>query len=401
MAEVGHHIAIRRFSHTTCMSDPLVDYLTIDSEDDLTRVVFGIVELVGDKLLDAILAKADISLDGQVRYSFHTKIDPSANRTPDVILKSDGEAVMVEVKRGRSVNVDQLREEREDVRTHGGKEGELVLITGHDERPPELEAEELQDVRWIGWRDVTVAISAIETESFNPTQRRLVQMLRSKLEEEGYVPFTGIDASLLEDVAETRPTLRQYYSQINTFNRDLAGRVDTQGLQAKNLWRDGISQDFHRFPADWRFITDHLWIAYGPPDREIKSKHGRYPFVAFCWPGESVPSVRVGYSFSPGYQGADRTFLAEHAQEIASFIDSSEYLVVRTSWGFAKREAFVDADELQPILSEEETIGGFDRIQLVAEYGTDRLTKAAVTDAVADNLVEVNHFVEHELNSPA
>ncbi len=375
------------------MSGPLVDYLSIDGEDDLTRVAFGIVELVGDELLEAILAQADISLDGEVHYGYHSKIDPGATRTPDVLLETEEGTVMIEVKRGRSVNVPQLEEELYDLRRHGGDAGELLLITGHDEPPPELGPTNLDDVRWLGWRDVAIALSSIDASSLSETQLALARMLRTKLEEEGYIPFAGMEPSLLTEVADASTALERYYQQINTFNRDLAGRLDGHGLQPKNLWRDGVSQDLHRFPSPSRFITDHLWIAYGAAGEEVRNKRGRYLFVAFCWPGGGAPTVRAGYTFSPGYRQADRQWLSTHVGELAQFLDRPDYRVIRTSWGFATREAFVDGQEIRPILGDAETLAGFDRIQLVADYGEDRLSEAGITDAVASELVRIHELV--------
>lgn len=371
------------------MTHPLADYLEIEGEDDLTKMVFGILELIDDDLIRGILDEAEIEIEGTIAYAYHTKIDPGARRTPDVLIELEDGIVMVEVKRGRSLNPEQLLEQSDDLDQFADGNAELLLVSGHDERPAELDRDPLTHVRWMGWRDIAIRVSAFEMQGLDATQRELLRMLQDKFESEGYVPFTGIDATVLAALENVTPTLEDFYNEINMFLRDVERRVDDRGLQAKNLWRNGISQDFHVFPSARRFITDHLWIAFGTHGTEIPAKHGSYYFFAFAWPEGSSPTIRVGYSLSPGRSGPDRKWLVTHASEIAAFVDESSFSLHRASWQFRTREAFVDAAEVTPLLSDQETLQAFERIQIATEYGVDQLADPYVTDEVAHDLARI------------
>lgn len=375
------------------MIHPLADYLEIHTEDDLTRIVFGMVELIDGNLLHEIFHEAGISIDGSVEYTFHEKVDPRATRTPDVIIQHEDGIVMVEIKRGRSLNPEQLIEQTDDLHQFVEGEAKLLLVSGHDERPEELDSDPLTHVYWLSWRDIAILVSAFGIEELTPTQRELLRLLQTKFESEGYVPFTGMDATLMAALEEVSTTLEYFYNEINMFLRDVDRRVDEHGLQAKNLWRNGISQDFHAFPSAERFITDHLWIAYGERDDEISSKKSAYYFCALGWGNGTSPSIRVGYSLSPGDRGTDCAWIMRHAAEISALIDNTAFTLRRASWQFRTREEFVDATEVTPLLSDEETLRSFERIQIATEYGVDQLADPYVTDRIANDLGRVHECV--------
>ena len=207
-----------------------------------------------------------------------------------------------------------------------------------------------------------------------------------------------MDPTLMDKVANSWEDRRTYYNQINMFARDVQGRIGVNGIRPKNFWRDGISQDFHRFPSSWRFITDHLWFAYGRRGEEIRSKRGRYAFLAFCASEGNSPTVRVGYSFSPGDSPDDRYLLVDHADQIIGCIEGTGYTMIRAGWGFREQEAFT-SEELQAVLTDEEILSGFDRLQLVSKYQTEALTDPYVTDHVAGELLENHEFVNGLIES--
>lgn len=380
------------------MGAPISEYLTIESEDDLTKIVFGILQLLDVSVIERVLEEADISIrDETLEYTYHSKVDRSASRTPDLLLESATQTVMIEVKRRRNIDTDQLEDQLDDLRRHGNANSALLFISGHEERPPELIDGPLNEISWIGWRDVALVLLRHDFPDLSPTQARLLEVVVEKLHEEGYVPFTGFDQSLLEGIGETWSQYRSYFNEINTFVRAIEGRVDEHGLAAKNLWRDGISQDFHRFPSDWRFITDHFWVAFGSQGEEVNSKDGAYVFVALCWPEGALPTVRAGYSWTPGGRYGDADVLVDAADDIASFVESTEYRLIRTSRNFDEREAFVDRTQIQPVIGERETVEAFERVQLVADYDTPRLTDPAIVGDVAGDLEAIWLFVEEEI----
>lgn len=207
------------------MSDALKRYLDIESEDDLTRIVFGLLELLGPTVLTDILELSDGSLSDDVQVAFHTRIDPLADRIPDVLIEDSEMTVMIEAKRGTELDLEQLRDEHDDLHQFGNEQKRLVLVSGHESKPSQLDEVDLEFVDWIGWRDVALRISRYDQDTLSETKRRLAELLRTKLEEEGYVPFAGFSDGLLEDLARIHSLTEHYHQHIARFHRDVEGRL--------------------------------------------------------------------------------------------------------------------------------------------------------------------------------
>ncbi|QCS44666.1 hypothetical protein [Natrinema versiforme] len=82
------------------MTDALARYLDIESEDNLTRIVFGFLELLGSTVLTEVLELSEGELSNEFYVEFHTRIDPRAERIPDVLIADADTTVMIEAKRG-------------------------------------------------------------------------------------------------------------------------------------------------------------------------------------------------------------------------------------------------------------------------------------------------------------
>lgn len=374
------------------MTNALARYLDIESEDDLTRIVFGFLDLLGSTALTEILKLPDGELSNEFRVEFHTRIDPRAERIPDVLIADADTTVMVEAKRGTDFDADQLRDEHEDLRRFGNKGKRLLLVTGHESRPSQLDEIDLEHVKWLSWRDIALRVSRCDRSALSETQIRLIDLLRTKLEEEGYVPFTGFSEQLLQEFSEIRRLSERYYENIARFHRDIEGKIGDRGLQAKNMWRDGVSQDFNRFPADLRFVSSRLWIAYGEPDFAINNKHQHYLFVAFCVETEETPIVRVGYSLSPKQSTSNREDLVDNADEIVQFVTETDSQLLQTDRNFHMIEQFSDESEMNSVLNSADALGYIDRLQIITEYESTRLTDPKLTEEVANDLIALHDF---------
>jgi len=86
-------------------------FVTINNEDDLTKAVFGCLELMSPAALDAIFAaeKFDFTFTSFPEFTFHEQVD---EREPDVILEDNQElTIMVEAKAGAPTDPIQLADE--------------------------------------------------------------------------------------------------------------------------------------------------------------------------------------------------------------------------------------------------------------------------------------------------
>ncbi|MFA9427114.1 hypothetical protein [Natronorubrum sp. A-ect3] len=379
------------------MTDALARHLDIESEDDLTRIVFGLLDLLGPTVLSQVLELSDDELSREVQVDFHTRIDPRAERVPDVVISDADTMVMIEAKRGTDFDPEQLQDEHEDLRQFGNERKQLLLVTGHKARPSQLDSLDLEYVEWLSWRDIALRVSKCDRSTLSETKTQLITLLRTKLEEEGYMPFTGFSEQLLDEFSQIRRLSERYYKNVARFHRDIEGRLGERGLKAKNMWRDGVSQDFNRFPADLRFVSSNLWIAYGEPDFAINNKNQHYLFVAFCIDTGETPLIRVGYSMSPKQNTANREALINNADEIVQFVVETDSQLLQTDRNFHIVEQFSDESEANSILNSADRLSYMDRVQIVIEYDSSRLSDPELTELVADDLVMLHEFTHPRL----
>lgn len=377
------------------MSATLSRYFEVEHEDDLTTVVFGLLELLGPELMTEILDLEEPFTDPSVR--FHERIDPRAIRIPDVCIETPTTTVLVEAKLGTTVDPEQLEEEHADLTNYGNANRHLLLVTGHESAPAELESLDLAHLEWLSWGDIAIQVSNVDRSTCSHTQRGLLALLQRTLEREGHLPFTGFSERLLESYPEIYDLADRYHGHIARFHRDVEGRIADGDLTAKNMWRDGVSQDFNRFPAEVQFITTHLWIAYGEPGTSVSSKGGHYPFVAFCIEDRETPMVRVGYSMSPNHKPGDRRLLADHADAIVDFALETDRCLLCAGRNFHVLERLCTETEMASLLTETDTLGSLDRIQLVTEHGGSKLADPSLSASVAAELQEVHEFSRSRL----
>ncbi|MFC7216051.1 hypothetical protein ACFQO4_18435 [Saliphagus sp. GCM10025334] len=375
------------------MTDALARYLTIESEDDLTRVVFGVLDVLGPTLLAEILGLPEEWASTELQIKFHTRIDPRAHRIPDVVIRDGATTVIIEAKRGTTIDIEQLREEHADLDQYGNERQQLMVVTGHESKPTAVDELDLDNVEWIGWRDIALRTSNTDRSTLSHSQRRLLDLLQRKLEEEGYMPFAGFSEELLEELPDIWELSTQYYAHVARLYRALEGKLVEQGLQAKNVWRDGISQDFNRFPAELRFVSSHLWVAYGEPGTEITNKEHHYLFVAFCVEDGETPLIRVGYSVSPKGHPEVRAALIENAGTITEFLLENDRQLLYTDRNFHVDDRIVDGSEMKSLLTADDTLSNLNRVQLATEYGRGRLVNPNLTELVADDLLDFHEFV--------
>lgn len=380
------------------MSDILERYLVIENEDDLTRIVFGLLDLLGPSVLTDVLELPPEMLSNEATIKFHERIDPRAERVPDVVIEDADTTVLIEAKRGTTADPDQLRDEHEDLRRYGNGQKHLILISGHESRPGKLDDLDLEYLDWLSWGDIAARITNVDHSELTETQTQLIVLLQTTLEEEGYLPFTGFSEELLDDMPKIWDLFGDYRKQIARFHREIEGLLADRGLQAKNMWRNGISQDFNRFPTELPFAATHVWIAYGESDCTINSKYQHYLFVAFCIEHAETPLVRVGYSLSPKQSPETRTVISDNADAIVDFVASTESQLLHTDRNFHIIERFDDAEGMTALLNAPDTLKDVDRVQIATEYGVEQLVQDAVTTHVANELIELHEFAYPSLH---
>lgn len=379
------------------MSDALEQYLTVENEDDLTRIVFGLLDLLGSSVLADVLELPPGTLSDEVTVEFHQRIDPRAERIPDVVIKDADTTVLLEAKRGTSVDPDQLRGEHKDLQRYGNERKHLLLVSSHESSPGKLDDLDLKYLDWISWGDIALRITKVDHSELTEGQMQLIDLLQTTLEAEGYLPFTGFSEQFLDDIPEVWDIFEEYRKQITRFHREIEGLLADRGLQAKNMWRNGISQDFNRFPTELPFAATHVWIAYGNPNFAINNKDQHYLFVAFCIEHAETPLVRVGYSLSPKQSPEARTVLIDNADAIVDFVANTESQLLHTDRNFHIIERFDDAEEMTAMLNASDALKDVDRVQIAREYGEEHLVQDAVTTLVANELVELHEFVHPRL----
>jgi len=379
------------------MGDPLERYLTIETEDDLTRVVFGLLELLGPTILAAVLDIPPQIRSEEWTIAYHERLDPRAERIPDVVLKGPETTILVEVKRGATIDQSQLRREHEELQRFGTGQKQLLFISGHESPPSQLAELDLSSVEWCGWKEIALRISRYDRKDVTETQYQLLTLLQQILKKEGYLPFTGFSNAILDELPTILERLTAYHNQIAQFHRELDGLLAETRLKPKNMWRDGISQDFTQFPNEGQFTATHVWIAYGESDVAIKAKAQQYLFVAFCIEGGKTPMVRVGFSLSPKQSEKNQKRLVENAEEIVAFIRETEASLLQTDRNFHVIERLDGEKEISEILHTTEALQNIPRVQIALEYGPDALTQEAITTLVADDLVTLHEFTHPRL----
>lgn len=382
------------------MSEAILSFLNVDEEDDLTKAVFGGLELLGAPILERILKGISIGANPQFRY--HERLESSSERIPDTIIETDESVIVIEAKRGTSFSQTQLEEEYQDLVDYTTKTPYLVLVTAHTARPVGLDDANIptDDLYWIGWRNIALTLASLEEpELANQTQRAVAEVVIEVLREEGYVPFQGFESvldadwSLVDELESTWEILSGFYNQLNTFRRDIDGQVADQGLRIKDIYRDGRSESLSAFPTDYRFIMDHLWFVYGEPEFEVSGKGGDYHLICF---NTTTGELRVGYSIRPRNE-QHQDVLSEHVDEICDFVESNNAKVFRASWNNSLHEELTDEQSIRDSLTDDEWLDDANRVQVGYQHGSDELSNPDLSSKVADELIEVHDFASQHL----
>lgn len=372
------------------MPNVLNDFLDIDEEDDLTKAVFGSLELAGSDVLNYVFESHSFEFDDSMKFRYHDRIHDDATRWPDVIIENERISIIVEAKRGPEYSSNQLIEENEDLEIYGSDEKHLLLITGHTAEPSDLDDLDIEQLEWIGWRDVALSLHNLDQDSLHPAQQKIIKLLIDLLKEEGYVPFDGFQSELLDRLEEPWDILKEYYNQVNTFRRDVEGLIRDEDLVAKNLYRDGTSQSLNRFPIDWEFLTDHLWVVYGEPEFEVNNKGQHYLFTCF---NTKTGNLRVGFSIRPEHSDEENfELIQDHADKIVQFVQNNDAKVFKASWNFTNNGEFVEEDALNAFLKNEDNLKDAVRVQIGYDYTGDLLHDKRLSEEVAEKLIRIHEF---------
>lgn len=336
--------------------------------------------------------------EDELEFTFHQRLDSAANRIPDVILESDEATILVEAKRGATFSQNQLKEEYSDLKEYGSGEKNVVLVSGHTSRPEQLSQVEIpsEDLHWVGWRTIALTIhEKLSNDELSHSGQKTAKLVVEILDDEGYVPFTGFSSTLddgknfEEELENHWKVVNSFYKQINTFRRDLDGHLAEEGLKARDLYRDGLSNTLNRFPKDWAFVTDHLWLIYGDSDTNISGKSGAYPFVCF---NTQRGAIRVGYTLSAKDNSTHRKAVKENQDQIIDFVDDNDALVIKSSWNFRKIDEVVGTEQIKSSLESDSWIEDGKRVQVVFEHDAKEMRDQNLTETVATELSNLHEL---------
>lgn len=307
---------------------------------------------------------------------------------------------MVEAKDGAEISKSQLKEEYRDLQNYTSKQGFLYLITAHPSEPVELSEVDIpsDELRWLNWGDIARKLKNItESDESHDAQKAVADLITEKLSEQGYVPYTGF-TSVLEDRSDLENELLESWEirsgilrQINTFRRDIEGKLSQYDLKARGLYRDGRANSLSAFPVDWKFLMDHLWIIFGPADFEVSRKNAKYLQVTF---NIKELKIRPTFQLCPKSREEHRPLLIDNVDGICEFVESYDAHVYRTSPTQSFREELADEEEIRSRLTDEDWLEDAKRVHIGYEYEGEGLRSQSFTNQVCNNLRNLYEFSE-------
>jgi hypothetical protein len=330
-------------------------FVNINNEDDLTKAVFGCLELMSPSALNAILAaeKFDFTFASSPDFTFHEQVE---DREPDVILEDNQDlTIMVEAKAGAPTNIDQLGEEYKEL-TDGWETAtqRLLHVTETRLRPSQLEQVDevpAEDLIWTSWRELAIAVMNIDENAVSSVDKRLLKLLEQVFDQQGISPFAGFtlmtqDTTFEEQLRQAYELRKQYYENINTFRKDVETYL-TDDVDFWRFFRRGIGGKFYSgqksFPSssDTR-IPRNLWFSYVPtgttPDLTNKKHRENYLFLDF---NSKTGTLRAGYTVTtkPGKVQDDifRRTLHNRRDTVLKILEERELQPYTTSYGFATK----------------------------------------------------------------
>ncbi len=403
------------------------EFIDVSKEDDLTKAVFGCLELLSTEALNEIFKQAalGINVQSEPEFTFHVTVD---RREPDVIIE-DGRnlTVMVEAKLGDHTRPSQLSDEYADLIEGWNSESlRLWHITDDSQRPRNIKARTgipRDDFLWCSWRDLASALLNVDLRVVNSTDRSVMAMLEQIFEDNGFAPFGGFTLmkdlqSLSGQLQQAYQVRKQYYSEINLFRKD----VESYLTDEVRFWRffrrgvsGGISSGRKTFPTkSWENMPRNLWFSYVPqgntPERATRQSHENYLILDF---NSRTGTIRAGYMMTTATGKVEddvfRKILHEQRDLVLEIIRENQLQPYTTSYSLTDRLGLTD--DLEPFL-EELGDSSYDdsewgrRLLLTRTWSTDELpTKdegdglfepAEVTKEIAGALNDIHQLTYHD-----
>lgn len=336
------------------------EFIEVEKEDDLTKAVFGCLELLSTSALNEIFEQAslDMRVESAPDFTFHETVD---RREPDVIIE-DGQSltVMVEAKLGSPTNMTQLSDEYADL-IEGWNSDTLRLlhVTDDGRQPPEIEARTRipsEHFQWTSWRRLAAALLKVDTTVVNRTDRRVIAMLTQIFEDEGFAPFGGFtimneSQTLSNQLQQAYQVRNQYYDEINSFRKDVEKNL-TDEVRYWRFFRRGVSGGMGRgqisFPtSNYQRMPKHLWFTYVPQDQKPTLAHQNYLQNYLLLDFNSrTGAIRAGYTATtaPGKVKNDlfRKTLHEQKEMILKIISEHGFQPYTTSYSLDNKIESID-----------------------------------------------------------
>lgn len=385
------------------MSKGLGELINVEEENDLTRVVFGSLEVLGPDVINRIFDEVQFENPPLARYD--QEIEPGADRRIDAILESDEFVLAVEAKMGASYSSSQLVEEYQDLIEYTNKSHQLYLVTGHTSEPNDLDQVDVpeEQLHWIGWDDVAESLHEFSTEDVSHTEETIAALVTQKLQKEGFEPFHRLkpvesdSRNIAEELDDAKKILYGYFGQFNTLRRKLDGLLAEEGLRSIDLFRDGTSSNLSKFPEPWAYIPEHIWITYADSEEDISGKGDDYLAVNF---NTREKKILVGYQASAkSGEAVTEQFIGE-SESINEFISTHDASLFRISyWGYLNGTAEKE-EEITRVLSDADWLEQEKWVMVGFEHELDESVNSTTLEEMAEELRLMNSFQKEFLEEP-
>ncbi|MCT9096974.1 hypothetical protein [Haloarchaeobius sp. HME9146] len=344
------------------------EFIDVSKEDDLTKAVFGSLELLSTEALNEIFKQAalGVSVQSEPEFTFHETVN---RREPDVIIE-DGQnlTVMVEAKLDDHTRPNQLSDEYDDLIEGWSSESLRLWHVTDDSQPPRNIIDRTgippDDFLWCSWRDLASALLNVDSEAVNKTDQSVMAMLIQIFEDNGFAPFGGFalmkdSQSLSGQLEQAYQVRKQYYSEINSFRKD----VESYLTEEVRFWRffrrgvsGGIASGQKTFPTkSWENMPRNLWFSYIPrgdtPGRATRQSHENYLILDF---NSRTGTIRAGYMMTTATgkvkDDVFRKILHEQRDLVLEIIRENQLQPYTTSYSLGDRLG--PDDDLEPFLEQ-------------------------------------------------
>lgn len=402
------------------------EFIDVEVEDDLTKAVFGCMELLSTDALNEVFKQTELGIqfESEPNFIFHQTVD---RREPDVVIE-DGQnlTVMVEAKLGAHTDTQQLSDEYADLTERWHSDTlRLLHVTDTQHRPRKIDQTDIpaDHLLWTSWRRISVALLNTGPTIGNSTDRRIMGMLTQIFEKYGFAPFGGFtlmkeSQTLSNQLQHAYRVREQYYDEINAFRKDVEHDL-TDEVKFWRFFRRGISGGMtsgqKTFPTkNYERLPKHLWFGYIPRGEEPIPAAGNYHQNHLTLDFNSqTGTIRAGYLMTTaGGKVRDdcyRKLLHEHKDAVLKMIEEHDLSPYTTSYSLS--DTLTPTDEIDQFLEE---IGdaSYDiqtwgkRFLIANTWSADELptrgeedelfTPAEVTKDVAKSLNELHRLTHHE-----